>query len=242
MKKIGLFFLSALVLIAASCKLDPPIYPDGADATNATGTGTTPNNSAGGYQPTTKGSFWKQTITIRDFPTGQPPVVTTQAQATTMTGETLKINNKLYYAATTTLDANTGYTYYYHGNDTYSYRSDMITADVVIEYVYLKDNYDIGRTWTEKITDSGMLNGVKAQIVGQIVEKGISQTVGNKTYADVIHTQLKLQFDNGSGYATYQDMDYYIAKGVGIVYIKTQNYLSSNGKSDTALNDYTVKP
>lgn len=159
-----------------------------------------------------------------------------------MTGETLKINNKLYYAATTTLYANTGYTYYYHGNDTYSYRSDMITADVVIEYVYLKDNYDIGRTWTEKITDSGMLNGVKAQIVGQIVEKGISQTVGNKTYADVIHTQLKLQFDNGSGYATYQDMDYYIAKGVGIVYIKTQNYLSSNGKSDTALNDYTVKP
>jgi hypothetical protein len=65
--------------------------------------------------------------------------------------------------------------------------------------------------------------------------------VGTKTYTDVIHTKLKLQFDTGSGFDTYQDMDYYIAKGVGIIYINTQNHLSSTGKSDTALNSYTIK-
>jgi hypothetical protein len=82
MKKIGLFFLSALILIAAGCKLDPPVYPDGTDTTNTTGTVTTTNNSASGYQPTTKGSNWKYTATVD---------ATTLTQATTMTGAILKI-------------------------------------------------------------------------------------------------------------------------------------------------------
>jgi hypothetical protein len=240
MKKIALFFLSALILIAASCKLDPAIFPDGVTPGTGTTTGEV-NNSASGYQPTTKGSYWNLKPIIRDFPTGQAPVVTVQAQATTMTGEKKTINNKVYYVGTTTLDADKGYTYYYHGNDTYSYRTDLISQDVVIEYVYLKDNYDIGKTWTEKITDSGMLNGVKAQIVGQIAEKGISLKVGTTDFKDVIHTKLQLQYDSGGGFLNYQDMDYYIAKGVGIIYISTKNNISSNGTSTTSLTDYVIK-
>jgi hypothetical protein len=240
MKKIGLFFLSALILITASCKLDPAIFPDG--TTPGTGEITTSTNtSASGYQPTTKGSVWKLSKIIRSFPAGQAPVTTTQAQVTTMTGETLKINNKTYYAATTTIDATKGYTYYYHGNDTYSYRSDLIAIGVTMEYIYLKDNYAIGQTWTAPVTDNGILNGFKAQIVGQIAEKGISLTVGTKTYADVIHTKLKFQYDTGSGFDTYQDIEYYIAKGVGIIYVTTEDHLSSDNKSGTSLTESIIK-
>lgn len=232
MKKIGLFFLSALILIAAGCKLDPPIYPDGTDTTNNPGTVTPPNNSATGYQPTTKGSTWKYTTTVD---------ATTLVQTTTMTGATLKINNKLYYAATTTLDADKGYTYYYHENDSYSYRSDMISPDLVIEYIYLKDNWDIGKTWIAPITDSGLLNGFPAQIIGKIVEKDITKAVGGKTYNNVIHTHLELQYNTTGSFVTYQDIDYYIAKGVGIVYIVTKNSTNSTGTNTTTLTDYTIK-
>jgi hypothetical protein len=239
MKKIALLFLSALILITAGCKLDPAIFPDG--TTPGTGEVTPPNTSASGYQPTTKGTVWKLTKTIRNFPSGQPPVTTTQAQVTTMTGQTLQINNKTYYAATTTIDDKKGFTYYYHGNDTYSYRSDLIAIGVTMEYIYLKDNYAIGQTWTAPVTDNGILNAFKAQIVGQIKEKGISLTVGSKTFTDVIHTMLKFQYDTGSGFDTYQDQDYYIAKGVGIISIATVDYYTSDSKINTALTDYTIK-
>ncbi|MGF7079158.1 hypothetical protein [Mucilaginibacter sp. UYCu711] len=232
MKKIPLFFLSALILIAAGCKLDPPIYADLTDTTNATGTVTTPNNSASGYQPTTKGSNWKYTTTVD---------ATTLTQATSMTGATLKINNKLYYTATTTLNTDKGYTYYYHDNDIYSYRSDMISPDLVIEYIYLKDNWDIGKTWTAPITDNGLLNGFPAQIIGKILEKDITKAVGGKTYSNVIHTHLELQYNTTGSFVTYQDIDYYIAKGVGIVYIVTKNSTNSTGTNTTTLTDYTIK-
>lgn len=232
MKKIGLFFLSASILIAAGCKLDPPIYSELTDTTKSTGTVTTPNNSASGYQPTTKGSNWKYTATVD---------ATNLTQTTTMTGATLKINNKLYYAATTTIDADAGYTYYYHDNDIYSYRSNMISDGLVIEYIYLKDNWDIGKTWTAPITDNGLLNGFPAQIIGKIVEKDITKAVGGKTFNNVIHTHLELQYNTTGSFVTYQDIDYYIAKGVGIVYIVTKNSTNSTGTNTTTLTDYTLK-
>ncbi len=65
-----------------------------------------------------------------------------------------------------------------------------IKFNEVIEYIYLKDNWDIGKTWTAPITDSGLLNGFPAQIIGKIVEKDITKVVDGKTYTNVIHTHL----------------------------------------------------
>lgn len=240
MKKIASFFLSALILIAAGCKLDPPVYPDGSDATNATGTIATPNNSASGYQPTTKGSNWKYTTTNTVVISGTPTVVT-QQQATAMTGSTIVINGKTYYMATTTVDTENGYTYYYHGSDTYTYRTNMITPDAVIEYTYLKDNIAIGKTWTEKISDSGLVNGFPAQIIGQVAETGISYTTGGKNYTNVIHTKLKLQYNLSGSYDTYQDIDFYIAKGIGIVNTTTENHINSSGNAVSPLISYSIK-
>ncbi|MBC7398794.1 MAG: hypothetical protein H7289_02525 [Mucilaginibacter sp.] len=234
MKKIALFFLSALFILG--CKTDPPNF-DGFTP----GTGEV-NNSASGYQPTTKGTTWKYTTTNTVTISGQPaPTVVTQQQETTLTGSTIKINNKTYYTANTTVDSEKGYTYYYHDNDTYTYRTNMITPDAVIEYTYLKDNIAIGTTWTEKITDSGLVNGFKAQIIGQVAETGISYTAGGKTYTNVIHTKLKMQYDLGSGYATYQDIDFYIAKGVGIVNTITVNHINSSGVTESPLISYSIK-
>jgi hypothetical protein len=118
----------------------------------------------------------------------------------------------------------------------------MISPDLVIEYIYLKDNWDIGKTWTAPITDSGLLNGFPAQIIGTIVEKDITKAVSGKIYNNVIiHTHLQLQYNTTGSFVTYQDIDYYIAKGVGIVYIVTKNSTNSTGTNTTTLTDYTIK-
>jgi hypothetical protein len=164
----------------------------------------------------------------------------TQAQTITMTGGTITINNKLYYKATDVIDTLSGFAYFYHGNDTYSYRSNVINPGSVLEYVYLKDNVAIGTTWTEPITDDGQYAGIPAHILGKIVEKDITQTVSGKMFTNVIHTELLLQYDTGGGFKTYQTMEYYIAKGIGIILINTKNTLSSTIMTDGPLTDYAV--
>ena len=246
MKKVYAFFLSAiisstLIFTVVGCKLDKPIFPDGADSLKTNGSTKPPTiNTADSYQPTTKGTYWKYTAKITD-PFTKPPVDTTELRSTTMDGTTITINNKLYYKATSTVNSMTGYTYFYYGNNTYSYRSNTINPGSVIEYVYLKDNVDIGITWTAPITDDGKLGGTPAQITGQIMEKNITRTISGKTFTNVTHTQLLLQYDTGAGFTTYQTMDYYIAKGVGIIQISTANKESSTTKSDAPITDYSIK-
>ncbi|WP_299354404.1 hypothetical protein [Mucilaginibacter sp.] len=236
-KKVTLF-LYALMFVALGCKLDKSVSPGGADSLKTTGG--TSGNTVDSYQPATKGTYWKYSATIMNTQ-AQPPVNMTELQTTTMTGATITINNKVYYTANSVVDTMKGYVYFYHGNNTYSYRSNLISPDVVVEYVYLKDNAAVGVTWTSPITDSGKINGTPAQIVGSIIEKDISITLAGKTFTNVTHTQLLLQYDTGTGFSTFQNMDYYIAKGIGIIRIYTKNIQFSTTTSNNIITDYTVK-
>lgn len=226
-KRSLLFLLAALVLFIAGCKLNDPVL----STTAAT---------VDGYQPATKGTYWKYSASIMNTQ-AQPPVNTTELQTTTMTGATITINNKVYYTANSVVDTMKGYVYFYHGNNTYSYRSNLISPDVVVEYIYLKDNAAVGATWTSPITDSGKINGTPAQIVGSIIEKDISITLAGKTFTNVTHTQLLLQYDTGTGFSTFQNIDYYIAKGIGIIRIYAKNIQFTATTSNSVITDYTVK-
>jgi hypothetical protein len=190
--------LTAICLLLTSCKPDAPVFPDGV---------TLGKSSSDSYQPNTKGSFWTY---ISDFPS-------TYTIKQVMTGTTKSINGNTYYQYNETSSvAGTAEGNFSHVNNIYKLRGNTVVAGITVEFLYLDDAIAIGKTWTVPVTDNGMLNGIPAQIIGKVVEKGITKTVLNKTYTNVIHTNLELQYDM-SGFSTVAVYDLYIAKGVGII-------------------------
>jgi hypothetical protein len=220
MKKLLLLSTLALALFTTGCKLRDPDFSNSGDT------------KSDSYQPVTKGSYWKFNDKIGG-------TTATQVETHTMTGGTETFNGKTYYTINlTSAVLNNALNYYYHGNDSYSVRSTSAAAGATAEYVYLKDNYAIGKTWTAPFTDDGSLNGVPAQTIGQIVEKGITKIVSGKTFTDVIHTKLLIQYDLGNGFETIQTLDYYIAKGVGIIEADSEG---AGITSTSVLTDYSIK-
>jgi len=235
MKKFLLFPIAALFLFASSCQLDAPVLPKKIDTNGNSNTGNTTGtttNTTGTYQPVTKDTYWKTVSTLT-------PGITSTA---TMTGETQTINGKLYYVANNTFtgNSNTFKGYYYHGNDNYLLRSTTLIANLTVDFLYLKDNYAIGKTWTATVTDDGLVNGVPGQIIGKIVEQGITKTVGGKKFTDVIHTNLVLQYNMGNGFEDTEIFDFYMAKNVGIIQVDA-NIPIANITSSSTLTDYSVK-
>ncbi|WP_315816095.1 hypothetical protein [Paraflavitalea speifideaquila] len=69
-------------------------------------------------------------------------------------------------------------------------------------------------------------------------------TVEGKSYKDVTHTQIELQYDiPGLGVLTFATYDYYIAKNIGIIKIDTEGDLTWGGgiKTESNLIDYSIK-
>jgi hypothetical protein len=109
-----------------------------------------------------------------------------------------------------------------------------------INMLFLNDKEAVGYTWTK---DAGTANGFPARIKGKIAAKGITKTWVGKTYKDIIHTVVDLEYNllgNWMSMGTYQ---FYCAKGIGLV--KTDYGLSMLGQSYTStasyLVDYTIK-
>lgn len=166
------------------------------------------------YQPTTKGSTWKYSVQL----VGVDPV----EQTITMTGGSTLINGKTYYEATSvskTLGSSTGY--FYSDGSVYSTRASSIAAGVTLDMQYLDLSKSVGAYWTSKVNDSGYVNGIPGQFRGTIAEKGITKTIGGKSFTDVIHTTIDLQYDYGSGFETFMTYEYYLAKGVGLIELDT---------------------
>ncbi len=206
----------------SNCKLDTP------DMSNTGSAGT-----ADGYQPTTKGSTW----TYHQVYTPGP----TMDETMTMTGDHTTINGKTYYAATDKTDSLSGTTYFYHGNDSYSIRSTIIGFGNTVEYLYLKDNIAAGQTWTAPVTDDGKLAGFPAQIIGKVLNSDTTMTLSGNTFKNVSHSQLLLQYNITGAFETYQVIDFYVAKNVGIIEIDTDAGQPNNQKSHETLTSYKVQ-
>jgi hypothetical protein len=200
-------------------------------------TGVSPTWTGSTYQPVTANSYWKYTATTN----GQ-----VGNSVTTITGATATFNGKTYYTSSNTSDQYTGVQpgYFYADNHVYSLRASTLVYGVTIDMVYLNDALAVGATWTSKITDDGLVNGVPAQTIGTITESGITKTVSGKTFSNVKHSTIQLQYDYGlgSGYATYAVYDYYVAQNIGIIEIDTS--ISAFGlavNSASVLTDYSIK-
>ncbi|HZX58723.1 MAG TPA: hypothetical protein VFE54_08355 [Mucilaginibacter sp.] len=188
------------------------------------------NPAAGEYLPLTDGSTWKYKYASDG---GSADTLTIK-----MTGGTTLINGKTYYNAASTYKQGTSLGYFYAGNHIYATR----TVDEglgSIELQLLNDTASVGYQWLTVPTENGQLGGTPVQTINTIKEKNITRTLNGKTFNNVIHTQVQLQHNNGSGFATTVTYDFYLAKGIGLIE-NDSNTLDTLFETET-LFDYTVK-
>ena len=190
-----------------------------------------PSASSNSYLPVSSGSTW----TYNDVVGGNASQLTI-----TMTGATSTIAGKTYYAGTSassTRGTSTGY--FYAANHSYSFRATSATAGITIELQMGNDEQNVGYTWTTTPTDNGTINGVSAKTVNTIKEKNITKVVNGKTFNNVIHTQVDLQYDLGTGFQSVAVYDIYLAKGVGM--IENDTSISGSPYEVETITGYTIK-
>ncbi len=215
MKKPILIILTFSALCFTSCK-------KGSDKPSG--------SSSDSYFPVTSGSSW----TYKDVVNG-----TSGTENIKMTGATSVINGKTFYTITNTTNlsnkgSSTGYIY--SANHSYAMRAS--NGGLIVEVQLGDDSKAVGDSWTTIPTDAGTINGLAARTVNTIKEKDITKVVNGKTFTDVIHTQVDVQYDMG-GFTSVMVYDIYLAKGVGMIEMDTQS--GGSPYEIQTITDYTVK-
>jgi hypothetical protein len=162
----------------------------------------------------------------------------------TMSGVTTVLDGATYYEAISkpSNSSTTSKSYYYENDGVYRVSGTTLQAGISVNFEYLQVNTAVGATWTKNVNASGSINGVPARIVGTMKEKNISKEVLGKTYKDVIHTTIELQYNMGSGFETSATYDFYSAKGVGPISINSSiDYFGIKMSSKTELQSYSNK-
>lgn len=194
----------------------------------------TPDNPApsANYQPLTANSYWK----YKDSLTG----MVSQA---TMLNQTKLINSRTYNASLSSMGQRIDTSWVaVDGPNYYAYAdaAGMSTgAPVKLLFHYLNDTASVGYNWHY---DAGHVNGFPASVTTTIMERGINHTVEGKTYKDVIRTRLELHYDITGIMMKVATYDYYVARGVGIVRVRT--FIDGAGMNFTSSSDlleYQVK-
>jgi hypothetical protein len=190
-----------------------------------------PSPSSDSYLPVTSGSTWIYNDVIGGA--NSPLTIT-------MTGAKAVFNGKTYYAATSSSSARgTSTGYFYADNHAYSFRATSAAVSVTVELQMGNDAQNVGYTWTTSPSDNGLIDGVPAQTVNTIKEKNITKVVNGKTFSNVIHTQIDLQYDLGGGFESLAIYDIYLAKGIGM--IENDTSISGSPYEVETITDYNVK-
>ena len=214
-------FVSLVVsLVFISCQRDP-VSPNPQ---------TGGNNSATSYNPTTVGSWWK----YKDSTTGG-------LSTTTIANRTKTINGILYSAMVSDMAPDTAWASSAQPNY-YTYAkgiSPNTGASYDILFHYLNDTASVGYSWRYT---AGQGNGFTAYIRTTILERNISMTVAGKSYNNVIHTRVLWTYDVVGTLMDAMVYDYFIAKGVGIIKVRSEGLtLLAGFKGCSDLIDYGIK-
>ncbi|HTI59539.1 hypothetical protein [Mucilaginibacter sp.] len=182
------------------------------------------------YLPLTSGTTW----TYKDVVGGS-----TGTDIITLTGESKTINGKKYYELTGNKNGTSSVGYFYVGNHSYAMRASDQSVGITIELQLSNDAQPTGYTWTTHPTDNGLVEGIPAQTINTIIEAGATKTVNGKSYDNVIHTQVTLQYNVGGGFETAAVYDVYMARGVGM--IEMDSSVGGLGYESQTLQSYTIK-
>ncbi|HEY4197855.1 MAG TPA: hypothetical protein VGM63_20080 [Mucilaginibacter sp.] len=187
--------------------------------------------SSNSYFPVTSGSTW----TYNDVAGGNTNTLTI-----TMTGATSVINGKTYYVASSNSSVRgTSTGDYYAANHDYAIRATNAAAGVTVELQLGDDSKAVGYSWTTSPTDNGTVSGFPARTVNTVKEVNVTKTVNGKSFTNVIHTQVALQYDLGSGFQNTAVYDIYLAKGVGMIELDTS--INGSASETETITSYTVK-
>jgi len=190
-----------------------------------------PSASADSYFPVSSGSSWNYNIVANG---------TTSQLTITMTGATSLIAGKTYYAFTSNSSTQgTTSGFFYAANHSYALHASSVINHIVMELQLGNDEQNAGYTWTTNPTDNGAINGVPAKTVNTIKEKNVTKVENGKTFNNVIHTQVDLQYDLGTGFQSVAIYDIYLAKGVGMIEIDAT--VSGLPYEVQTITGYTIK-
>ncbi|WP_290790162.1 hypothetical protein [Flavihumibacter sp. UBA7668] len=224
--KLSLVFFAAITVISCQKEINP-LEEDG----------TLPGEevvvpASDSYMPYTKGSTWKYTDSVTGF------IFVLQASDDHKTVNGISYNKYEVIEGTSEGDL-------WYGklkNDYYLLMEagslSGISAD--INMLFLNDKEAAGFTWTK---DAGSANGFPARIKGQIIEKGITKTIEGKTFKDIIHTTVSLEYNMLGQWMSVGIYTFYCAKGIGLV--KLDSGLDALGQvrllQSSRLIEYSIK-
>lgn len=218
-----LFVLASIILIGCQKEVDLEPGPQ----TGGNGQG---NSNTGSYHPTTAGSWWK----YKDSTSGT-------ISTSTIVNRTKTINNILYSGMTSELASDTAWVssaqpnYYIYGKGV----SPNTGASYDILFHYLNDTASVGYNWQYM---AGQGNGFIAYMHTTIIERNINMAVAGKSYSNVIHTRVVWTYDVFGSLMDAMVYDYFIAKGVGIIKVRSEGLtLLAGFRACSDLVDYRIK-
>ncbi|MBB6612693.1 hypothetical protein H7F15_16745 [Pontibacter sp. Tf4] len=161
---------------------------------------TTPNlEAAEDYFPTTAGSNWTYGGAIQ--------------YTARVTGNTKEINGKTYFEYETQQGSTSNKSYLLKENGNYSAVGFMPNTGQM-EIFILKEESIAGKPWVQEFT----INGVLTTLTMSVEQKGITKTVGDKTFDDVVNVKAIYTYSYmGQDLGTEIVANYYYAKGVGLI-------------------------
>ena len=167
----------------------------------------------GNYLTTTTGSTWNyhQIDSSGSSPVNSDYTVTSSSKDTLVSGRSYHVFN-----------TSAGGNQYLNisGNDYYQFDSlPAGSGSAVFERLYLKDNVNIGSSWTQSttVTVPGVLFPIPVTLTYQIAEKGISRTVNTQTYTDVIHVSTTISSSLIPSANLTSSINSYYAKKYGLI-------------------------
>ncbi len=193
------------------------------------------------FLPVTAGSSW--TYSTQSY----APAPSIGSFTLKATAKDTMISNKTYKVFTNT---NADNEYYSVTGTDYFQLGNLAALNQRLELLYLKDAA-VGTTWTETktITFPGVTTPINLPLNYSITEKGISYTVGSKTFTDVTHVKITIGTLTVMGFpiTPVSDFNYYYARGIGRIYARTKLTISVplaginiNNDDELKLTSYTI--
>lgn len=176
------------------------------------------------YMNFNAGSTWNyQQVNTAPTPSTTNYTVTSTNRDTTIVG-------KKYHVFT---NSGGGNQYYNNtGNDYFQFDSiKLATVAQSIDRLYLKDNAALNSTWAQSISFnlSGVPVPIPLTITNTITETGISKTVNNIVYANVIHVQTTLTSTLIPAASLTSTINTYYARKYGLIENSTVIALNFSG-------------
>lgn len=149
-----------------------------------------------------------------EFTNNTPPTPPTTYTITSTNRDT-SINSKQYHIFSSTSG---GFEYYNQtGSDYYDFQVLPTGLGDAVENLYLKSGAAVNATWVQ--TFNLMVQGISVPvtITNKIVEKGITRTVNNISYSNVIHVSTSISSLLIPSSALTSDIHTYYAPRVGLI-------------------------